>query len=65
MRGTLHMTTLMAVWHNPVLKACYERLLAAGKRKKIILVACMHKLVTMLNAIAKNGSTSDSTMHIA
>jgi transposase len=37
------MATLVAVRFNPVLKACYERLLAAGKRKKVALVACMRK----------------------
>lgn len=56
-RRTLYMATLTAVRYNPVLKACYERLLSAGKRKKVALVACMRKLLTMLNAIAKHGST--------
>ena len=64
-RRTLYMATLTAVRHNPALKACYERLLAAGKRKKVALVACMRKLLTILNAIAKHGSTWDSTMHSA
>lgn len=64
-RRTLYMATLTAVRYNPALKACYERLLAAGKRKKVALVACMRKLLTMLNAIAKHGSTWDSTMHSA
>lgn len=56
-RRTLYMATLTAVRHNPVLAAHYERLLAAGKRKKVALVACMRKLLTILNAIAKHGST--------
>ncbi len=64
-RRTLYMATLVAVRHNPALKACYERLQAAGKRKKVALVACMRKLLTMLNAIAKHGSVWDSTMHCA
>jgi transposase len=64
-RRTLYMATLVAVRHNPALKACYERLLAAGKRKKVALVACMRKLLTMLNAIAKHGSTWQPAMHIA
>lgn len=50
------MVTLTAVRYNPPLKACYERLPGAGKRKKVALVACMRKLLTMLNAIAKQGS---------
>lgn len=64
-RRTLYMATLTAVRYNPALKACYERLLNAGKRKKVALVACMRKLLTMLNAIAKQGSMWDSTMHSA
>lgn len=64
-RRTLYMATLTAVRHNPILKAHYERLLAAGKRKKVALVACMRKLLTMLNAIAKNGSKWDPALHNA
>jgi len=64
-RRTLYMATLTAVRHNPILKTYYEHLLAAGKRKKVALVACMRKLLTMLNAIAKHGSTWDPTLHHA
>lgn len=64
-RRTLYMATLTAVRYNPALKACYQRLLASGKRKKVALVACMRKLLTMLNAIAKHGSTWDPAMHSA
>lgn len=64
-RRTLYMATLTAVRHNAPLKAHYERLLAVGKRKKVALVACMRKLLTMLNAIAKNGSTWDQSLHQA
>lgn len=64
-RRTLYMATLTGVRHNPVLKAHYEHLLAAGKRKKVALVACMRKLLTVINAIAKHGSTWDPTLHIA
>lgn len=62
-RRTLYMATLSAVRHNPILKAHYERLLAAGKRKKVALVACMRKLLTILNAIAKHSSKWDPTLH--
>jgi transposase len=55
-RRTLYMATLTAVRHNPILKTHYERLLPAGKRKKVAFVACTRKPLTMLNAIAKNGS---------
>lgn len=64
-RRTLYMATLTAVRFNPVLKAHYERLLGAGKRKKVALVACMRKLLTMLNAMAKHGSSWDMTLHCA
>jgi transposase len=64
-RRTLYMATLTAVRHNPILKVHYERLLAAGKRKKVALVACMRKLLTMLNAIAKNASKWDPSLHSA
>jgi transposase len=64
-RRTLYMATLTAVRHNPILKTHYERLLACGKRKKVALVACMRKLLTMLNAIAKHGSKWDPTLHQA
>ena len=55
-RRTLYMATLSGVRFNPVLKAHYEHLLAAGKRKKVALVACMRKLLTVLNAMAKHRS---------
>ena len=64
-RRTLYMATLTAVRYNPVLKPYYEHLLAAGKRKKVALVACMRKLLTMLNAIAKHGSTWNPDHHYA
>ena len=52
-RQVLFMATLVAVRYNPVLKAFYNRLLERGKLKKVALVACMHKLLTILNAIVK------------
>jgi transposase len=54
LRATLYMATLVAVRHNPVLKAFYERLVAAGKAKKVALTACMRKLLTILNAMVKH-----------
>ena len=41
--------------HNPVLRDLYQRLLAAGKAKKVALTACMRKLLTIRNAMAKSG----------
>ncbi len=51
LRATLYMGTLAAMRCNPVIKAFYERLCAAGKPKKVALTACMRKLLTILNAM--------------
>lgn len=55
-RMTLYMATLAAVKHNPVLRAFYQRLCAAGKPKKVALTACMRKLLTILNAMLHHGT---------
>lgn len=60
-RCALYMATLAGVRFNPVLKAFYQRLLTAGKPKKVALVACMRKLLTILNAMAKHGSSWEPT----
>ena len=53
-RTVLYMGTLVATRFNPQIKVFYERLLAAGKVKKVALTACMHKLLTILNAMLKH-----------
>lgn len=53
-RAMLYMGTLSAVRYNPVIKAFYERLIKAGKLRKVAIVACMRKLLTILNAMLKN-----------
>lgn len=53
-RTVLSMSTLVAGRYNPVLKAFYERLRAAGKAAKVALTACMRKLLTILNAMVKH-----------
>lgn len=55
-RSTLYMAALVASRHNPVIRTFYQRLLARGKPKKVALVACMHKLLTILNAILRDRS---------
>jgi transposase len=55
-RAVLYMATVAAVRCNPAIKAFYQRLLAAGKAKKVALVACMHKLLTILNAMLKHNT---------
>ena len=54
MRATLYMGTLAGVRYNPVLKAFFQRLRAAGKAPKVALTACMRKLLTILNAMMKH-----------
>lgn len=54
-RDVLYMAALVGSRHNPVLRDLYQRLLAAGKAKKVSLTACMRKLLTILNAMVKNG----------
>lgn len=52
-RSALYMAALVATRHNPVIKAQYTKLLAAGKAKKLALVACMRKLLIILNAMLR------------
>lgn len=53
-RGALYMATLVGTRYNPVIRAHYTKLCAAGKPKKVALVACMHKLLLILNAILRH-----------
>ena len=62
-RRVLYMATLTAARYNPVIRAFYERLKAAGKLPKVALVACMRKLLTMLNAMVRTGKPWDASLH--
>ncbi len=54
-RKTLYMPTLAAIRHNPVIRSYYQRLLAAGKKKMVAVVACMRKIIVTVNSmLAKN-----------
>lgn len=53
--NALYMATLSAVRFNPPLKAFYSRLLEAGKPKKVAMVACMRKLIILLNSLLAQG----------
>lgn len=55
-RAALYMATLAATRCNPPIRAHYARLLAAGKPKKVALVACMRKLLTLLNAVLRDAT---------
>jgi len=56
-RAVLYMGALVATRRNPVIRAFYRRLLAAGKPKKLALTACMRKLLTILNAMMRTSTT--------
>ena len=54
-RAALYMAALSASRFDPTIKTFYQHLLAAGKPKKVALTACMHKLLTIINAVIKSG----------
>ena len=64
-RATLYMAALVASRYNPVIKTFYQRLVAAGKPKKVALTACMRKLLIILNAMVKSGKPWDPDLHSA
>ncbi len=55
-RSVLYMGTLSAIRFNPVIEAFYKRLIAAGKKPKVAITACMRKLLTIANAMIKNST---------
>jgi transposase len=55
-RSTLYMAALVATRYNPAIRVFYARLLAAGKPRKLALTACMHKLLTILNAMVRDNT---------
>lgn len=64
-RASLYMAALVATRHNPVIKVFYARLVAAGKPKKVALVACMRKLLTIVNAMLRKNEGWDESYHLA
>jgi len=64
LRSSLYMATLVAIRHNSVIAAFHERLIAAGKVKKVAITACMRKLLTILNSIIRNSTAWDPLMSI-
>ena len=55
-RRVLSLATLVAKRCNPVIRAFAQRLAAAGKPPKVVTTACMHKLLTILNAMLRHGA---------
>jgi transposase len=64
-RRVLYMATLSAARRNPAIRDFYQRLRAAGKLPKVALVACMRKLLTILNAMARTHQPWDQSLHHA
>lgn len=62
-RAALYMAALVATRRNPVIREFYQRLLAAGKPKKVALTACMRKLLTILNAMLRANTVWRHTAH--
>lgn len=64
-RRVLYMAALVAAHRNPVIQAFYQRLIQAGKRPKVALVACMRKLLTALNAMVRTNTHWRNQQHPA
>jgi transposase len=62
-RSVIYMATVCATTHNPIIAAHYQHLLAQGKPKKVAIVACMRKLLTILNAMMRDGKPWDASKH--
>lgn len=62
-RRGLYMAALAAIRFNHVIRSFYERLVNTGKPKKVAIVACMRKLLTILNAMVRTGKSWDETLH--
>jgi transposase len=55
-RNALYMATLSAKRYNPDIKAYFEKLVVAGKAKKVAIVACMHRLLRVLNGMLRTNT---------
>lgn len=54
-RTVLYMAMMSAIQSNPVFKETYQRLVAAGKPKKVAIIACIRKMVVILNSMLRDG----------
>ena len=63
-RAVVYMAALVAMKHNPAIKVFHSRLIAAGKPKKVAIVACMRKLLTILNAMLRDQKSWDAAKHV-
>ncbi|RTL83248.1 MAG: IS110 family transposase [Hyphomicrobiales bacterium] len=55
-RSALYMAALVAIRHNPPIKAVYQRLVARGRPKKVAIIACLRQVLTILNAIVRDAT---------
>jgi transposase len=62
-RAVVYMAALVAIKHNPAIQVFHSRLIAAGKPKKVAIVACMRKLLTIVNAMLRDQTTWNAAMH--
>jgi transposase len=58
----LYMAAVVARTHNPLIRTLYERLTGRGKPPKVALVACMRKLLTVLNAMLRDKQHSNPAL---
>lgn len=63
-RAVVYMAALVAIQHNPVIQVFHRRLIAAGKPKKVAIVACMRKLLTIVNAMLRDKTMWDAAKHV-
>lgn len=54
-RTVLYMAMMSAIQSNPVFKSTYQRLVTAGKPKKVALIACVRKMIVILNSMPRDG----------
>ncbi|MDH5538532.1 MAG: IS110 family transposase [Rhizobacter sp.] len=63
-RAVVYMAAVVAMKHNPVIREFHSRLIAAGKPKKVAIVACMRKLLTILNAMLRDQALWNAARHV-
>jgi transposase len=63
-RCALYMAAVTAIRCNAVIRPFYQRLIAAGKTKKVAITACMRKLLTILNAMARDRAPWNENLHL-
>lgn len=63
-RAVLYMATVSAITHNAVIRQFHQHLIAQGKPPKVAIVACMRKLLTILNAMVRDHALWDDSKHV-